>query len=354
MHSSLSSAAGGVFKKLALGAALAVGLMGAAQARDTISVVGSSTVFPFTAAVAENFGRTGNFKTPRVESTGTGGGFRAFCAGVGPQHPDIANASRRITAAERETCRTNGVTDIVEIRIGSDGIVLANSARSAFKQLSPREIFLALARDIPDPSGAARTIPNPHQTWRSVAADLPADRIEVLGPPSTSGTRDAFNELAMQAGCRTFPWLNELRNTNRAQFDTICNTMRTDGRFIDAGENDNVIVQRLQANPTAVGIFGYSFLDHNRERLRGAIINGAEPTFENIAAGRYPLVRSMFIYVKRAHVGTIPGLREFIAEYTSERAWGERGYLIERGLIPMPRAERDRVAAAARELQVMR
>ena len=325
---------------LAIAAVTTVALMGAggAQARDQIRIVGSSTVFPFSTAVAEAFGKTTSFKTPIVESTGSGGGLKLFCAGIGDKHPDITNASRRIKASEVERCNKNGVTDIVEVKIGYDGIVMANSKKSSVFKMSLTDVFLALAKNIPGEDGA--TVPNPHKTWKDVNPSLPATKIEVLGPPPTSGTRDAFVEIAMEGGCKTFKWIKALKKTDKAAYKALCHTIREDGAFIEAGENDNLIVQKLNANPDAIGIFGYSYLDQNADSIQGSIINGQAPTFENIVAGTYPVSRPLFFYVKNAQVGAVPGIREYMAEFTSERAWGPDGYLADKGLIPMSDDER--------------
>jgi phosphate transport system substrate-binding protein len=326
----------------------------AQQQRDVISIVGSSTVYPFSAVVAERMGRAGGFKTPKVESTGTGGGFKLFCQGVGVQHPDIANASRAIKSSELDACRSNGVQEVVEVKIGYDGIVLANSRKGTPLQLTRRDIFLALAKEIPDPKGEEGFVMNPYRTWKEVNPSLPGIRIEVLGPPPTSGTRDAFLELAMEPGAQEIGILKKLAKDDAKKFRAIAHTLREDGAYVDAGENDNLIVQKLTANVDAVGIFGFSFLDQNTDKVQGAYIEAAEPTFDNIADGAYPLSRPLYIYVKKAHAGVIPGIREFVAEFTSERAWGTEGYLSEKGLIPLPDAERKEAARNAREMKPMK
>jgi phosphate transport system substrate-binding protein len=313
--------------------------------RDYISIVGSSTVYPFSIVVAERFGRATQFKTPKVESTGTGGGFRFFCAGVGVEHPDITNASRRITRSEVEQCARNGVTDIVEVKIGYDGIVIANAKSSAHLDLTLPQIYLGLAKNVPDPSGAEKLVPNPYRQWSDIDAALPGARIEVLGPPPTSGTRDAFVELAMTPGCHSFEWLEALDDA------AACEAMREDGAYIEAGENDNLIVQKLDANPTQLGIFGYSFLEQNADKVQGTNINGVEPTFDEIAAGRYVISRPLYFYVKAAHVNTIQGIREFLEEFTSDGAWGDFGYLSDRGLIPLSEDERAEVARQIANLE---
>jgi phosphate transport system substrate-binding protein len=255
----------------------------AQSARDSITIVGSSTVYPFTTTVAEQFGRGGKFKTPKVESTGTGGGIKLFCNGVGPQFPDVANASRRMRPAELQTCQKNGVKEVVEIKVGYDGIVLAENKTGASLNVTRRDIYLALAKNVPDPANPMSLIPNPYTTWKDVNAKLPATKIEVLGPPPTSGTRDSFVELYLEAGCRTYAWLDALRTQDEPRFKRACDTVREDGSYVEAGENDNLIVQKLQANPAAFGIFGYSFLEQNADTLKAAKVEGVAPTYEAIA-----------------------------------------------------------------------
>jgi phosphate transport system substrate-binding protein len=337
-------------------AAAAAGLLvfsAHAQARDYISIVGSSTVYPFATVVAENFGKTTSFKTPKIESTGSGGGLKLFCAGVGVEHPDITNASRRIKASEIDSCAKNGVTEIVEAKIGYDGIALANSREDVQFELSTRDIFLALAKMVPDPAGGEGLVPNPYNNWKEVNPDLPDQRIEVLGPPPTSGTRDAFAELAMEGGCKTFDFIKAMKDEDKNRYKAVCHGVREDGKYIEAGENDNLIVQKLQANPTALGIFGFSFLDQNTDVIQGSSVNGVVPTFESIADGSYPVSRSLYYYVKKAHVGSIPGLEEYNREFMSEKAIGDEGYLTDKGLIPMPKAERSAFQAAVTGLKTM-
>jgi phosphate transport system substrate-binding protein len=326
----------------------------AQAARDSIDIVGSSTVYPFTTTVAEQFGRAGRFKTPKVESTGTGGGLKLFCNGVGPQFPDIANASRRIKASELQTCAQNGVKEVVEIKVGYDGIVMAENKSGPALNLTRKDVYLALAKQVPDPANPTTLIANPFKTWKDVNRALPAEKIEVLGPPPTSGTRDSFAELYLEAGCRSFAWLNALRDQDEARFKRACTTLREDGAYIEAGENDNLIVQKLAANPSAVGIFGYSFLEENLDKLKGAAVDGVSPTFETVASGKYPASRPLFIYVKKAHIGVIPGINEFIAEYTSAKALGEDGYLAEKGLIPPAKGEIEKIRADAKALKPLK
>jgi len=324
-----------------------------AQQRDSISIVGSSTVYPFATVVAEKFGKAGSFKTPKIESTGTGGGFKLFCGGVGVQHPDMSNASRAIKATEFEACQKNGVTDIVEVKIGYDGIVVANSKKASSLKLTTKDIFLALAKEVPDPKGGEGLVANPYKTWKEVNASLPDVKIEVLGPPPTSGTRDAFLELGMEPGAIKFEGLKKLSKDDPKKFQKVFGSIREDGAYVEAGENDNLIVQKLGANPNALGIFGFSFLDQNTDKIQGSYVDGNPPTFENIASGKYPMSRPLFFYVKKAHVGVIPGIKEYLAEFTSEKAWGKDGYLSEKGLIPLPDAERKQVADSVKALKAL-
>jgi len=353
------STAPGRVATIATVAGIGIGLLVAGTAlaqsgRNYIYIVGSSTVYPFTTVAAERFGKTTKFRTPKVESTGSGGGFKLFCAGVGVDHPDFTNASRRVKASELEMCAENGVTDVIEVKLGYDGIVMANSVTAEQYRLSRRDIFLALAKEVPDPDGGEKLVANPYTVWNEVDPALPDTEIEVLGPPPTSGTRDAFVELAMEGGCQTFDWIAALEDEDETRYKTVCHSIREDGIYVEAGENDNLIVQKLEANPDALGIFGFSFLDQNIEKVHGSLIDGVEPTFENIAAGDYPISRPLYSYAKAAHVGVIPGMREFLREVTSQRAWGDEGYLAERGLIPMPEPERARVLAAVESLTPIR
>ena len=309
-----------------------------AIARDQINIVGSSTVFPFSTTVAERFGKSTAFKTPVVESTGSGGGMKLFCTGVGESTPDITNASRRIKSSEAEKCAANGITPI-EAKIGFDGIVLANSRDSGRMEVTRQQIFLALAKDVPNSAG--ELIPNPYSMWSEIDSSLPAVKIEVLGPPPTSGTRDAFAELALEGGCKTFDFIKDMKKTDKSAYKEVCHTIREDGAYIEAGENDNLIVQKLQTNPSAFGVFGYSFLEQNSDTMQGSIVGGVEPEFEEIASGNYPIARSLFFYVKKEHIGVIPGITEYMKEFTREDTWGEDGYLVDKGLIPLDEDARE-------------
>ena len=320
-----------------------------ANARDQISIVGSSTVYPFATVVAERFGKTTKFKTPVIESTGSGGGLKLFCAGIGEGHPDITNASRAIKKSEVERCAKNGITNITEVKIGYDGIVMANSKKAELGNFTKKQIFMALAKDLPDGKGGF--IANTAQNWSDVDSSLPNRKIEVMGPPPTSGTRDAFVELAMEGGCKKFKEIAALKKSDKKKYKAVCHSIREDGAFIEAGENDVLIVRKLEANPYAFGIFGFSFLDQNADKVQGSMVDGKSPTFENIASGDYGVSRPLFFYVKNDHVKTIPGIREYLAEFANEKTWGEEGYLTDKGLIPMPAAERKKYMSDVKNLK---
>lgn len=325
---------------------------GAGSASDAaLKIVGSSTVAPFATTVAEQFGASSSFPTPIVETTGTGGGFKAFCQAVGADQPSFSNASRPIKASERELCAKAGITELVEVKIGFDGIVIANARSGAEFNLSKREIYTALADELPDGQGGF--IENPNKLWSDVNPDLPAVKIQVFGPPPTSGTRDAFVEIAMEKGALEYPELKSLKDEDKSSFKSRAHTLRTDGAWIDAGENDTQIIQTLVKNPNALGVFGFSFLDQNADRVKGALIGGTPPTFENIANGSYGVSRSMFFYVKKQNRPLVQGLEAYIDEFTSEGAWGPDGYLAEKGLIPLPDSERAAERAHALALETM-
>ena len=321
-----------------------------AQARDYVSIVGSSTVYPFATVVAEQFGRSTRFRTPKIEATGSGGGLKLFCSGVGVNHPDITNSSRRIKQSEVDRCNGNGVGDIIEVKVGYDGIVLANSKKVDVMEVSRRDIFLALAREVPNPAGGEDLVPNPYRTWKDVNDALPERKIVVLGPPPTSGTRDAFAELALEGGCKTFGFIKAMKKTDKTAYKSVCHSIREDGAYVEAGENDNLIVQKLESDPDAFGVFGFSFLDQNLDKLQGSLVDGVSPEFEAIADGDYPVSRPLYFYVKKAHMGQIPGIEGYLAEFTSDKAWGEEGYLTDKGLIPMPEEERMKFAADVKNL----
>ena len=318
--------------------------------RDQINIVGSSTVYPFSTVVAENFGNKTGIKVPKIESTGSGGGMKLFCKGLGTGHPDITNASRRIKKNEFNQCKENGI-DVVEIKVGYDGIVIANSKKAKLLNLTKRQIFLALAKQVPEGNKeGGNLVDNPNKKWSDIDPNLPNKKIEVLGPPPTSGTRDAFNELAIEGGCKTFPKLKAIKKQDKKKYKAICRAVREDGAFIEAGENDNLIVQKLVENENAFGVFGFSFLIENEDKIQGSTVDGKAPTMETIADKSYGVSRPLYFYVKLAHVDVIPGIREFLAEYTSEDSWGPGGYLEERGMIPMPENEREFFKKNAEEI----
>jgi phosphate transport system substrate-binding protein len=318
---------------------------GTASARDQIKVVGSSTVFPYTQAVSEEYAnRTGN-PAPVVESTGTGGGFKVFCGGVGPDHPDITGASRAIKDSEVKLCADNGVSDLTEAMIGYDGLSIAVSrANDTQWDLTEQQIFKALAAELPDGNGGF--VPNPNRSWSDIDPSLPDTSITVFGPPPTSGTRDAFVELVMHDGCTDLPGMADLKSSDADKWNEVCSRMRQDGPFVEAGENDNLIVQRLESDPDSLGIFGYSFLYENNDKLKAVKVNGVEPEFETIADGSYPVARPIFFYVKNAHRDVIAGLKEFLEEYVSDEALASDGYLAERGLTPLSDERREEVQQA--------
>jgi len=329
-------------KKIVLAGAISIGLITNAQAagRDTISIVGSSTVYPFATVVAEKFGKKTSFNTPKIESTGSGGGMKLFCTGVGLSTPDITNASRAMKKSEYDKCQKNGVTSITEVQIGFDGIAVANSKKTVQFNLTRKDLFLALADQVPNPDGSQTLVHNPYKTWKDVNPALPDTRIEVLGPPPTSGTRDAFAELAMEGGCKKIDWIKAMKKKDKQAYKSVCHTIREDGAYIEAGENDNLIVQKLEKNPNALGIFGFSFLEQNDDKVQGSLIEGTGPEFETIADGSYPISRPLFFYVKNQHIKSIPGMKEFLKEFTSEGAMGDEGYLLDKGLIPLSESER--------------
>jgi len=311
----------------------------AGGARDSIRAVGSSTVYPFAKAVAEQFVRSNpDFKSPLIESTGTGGGMKLFCAGVGADTPDIADASRRMKASEFEECTKNGVTEIVEIQVGLDGIAFASAKGGITMNLTPAAIYKALAAK---PFGKDQTA----KTWKDVDPSLPAEPILVYGPPSTSGTRDALKELILEAGCKTDPAMAALKDSNEDEFKKLCTEVRADGAYVDQGEQDNLIVQKIENNPKAVGVFGYSYLEENADKLQGLHVNGVEPTYANISSFEYPGARPLYIYVKKAHLDAIPGLKEFLAQWTT--MWGKDGPLAKIGLVASPDDVIARSATAA-------
>ncbi|SFG15271.1 phosphate ABC transporter substrate-binding protein, PhoT family [Novosphingobium sp. CF614] len=295
-------------------------------ARDHVTAVGSSTVYPFATAVAEAYAKTGQ-KSPVIESTGTGAGMKLFCAGVGAAHPDIEDASRRMKKSEYEECQKNGVTEIVEVQVGIDGIAFAEAKNGPGMKLTPADVYKALAAN---PFGK----PNTAKTWKDVNPSLPDEPILVYGPPSTSGTRDALKELILEAGCKTDEATKALKDSDKDKYEAICHDIREDGPYVDAGENDNLIVQKISQNPKALGIFGYSFLEENPDSLVGVPMSGIVPTYETISNFSYPGARPLYIYVKKQHLAPIKGLEGYVKEWV--KSWGSDGVLKAKGMVIAP------------------
>lgn len=325
---------------LATTVAMCASFTGSAQARDQIRVAGSSTVYPFTTTAAEQFGQGGKFKTPIVESTGTGGGFKLFCEGVGIDTPDINDASRPITDSEKELCKKNGVTDIAEIVIGYDGIVIANKKGGAALDLSKKQIFQAIARELPGKDG--KLAANPNKLWSDIDPKLPKSPILVYGPPPTSGTRDAFAELVMEKGCSAFPEFAKLYADEKER-KKVCQGIREDGAYVESGEDDNVIIQKLVSNGDALGIFGYSYYDNSRAKIQAVKVEGVMPESATVESGKYSVSRSLFVYVKKQHIGQVPGIVEFVKELTSDASLGADGYNTAKGLLPLSKADQEKM-----------
>ena len=325
--------------KICLSIFITISLVTPSHAREQIKIVGSSTVYPFAQAVTTVFSETSGFPLPDIISTGSGGGLQLFCQG-GDASPDITNASRRIKRSEYDLCQSNGVKEIIEVKIGYDGIVIANSTKVRRLQLSIKDLYLTLARNVPAPNGEERLVMNPYINWNQINSNLPDQKIEILGPPPTSGTRDAFAELALEKGCQQFHWIKAIKKRDKHKFQQICQTVRNDGYFVEAGERDDLIVKNLEVSPQAAGIFGYNFLARDKENLQGSIIEGVAPTVQTIASGDYPLSRALYFYVKKERLGKVPGLEQYLQQFTSETAWGPDGYLVDLGLVTMPEKER--------------
>ena len=313
-----------------------------AQARDQIKIVGSSTVYPYATVVAEQFGKKGSFKTPVIESTGTGGGMKLFCAGIGINHPDITNASRAIKTKEKALCEKNGVKDIIEVVVGNDGITFSHSVKAPDADFTKEQLWRALAAKV-DVDG--KLVENPYKKWSDIDASLPDKKIEILIAPPTSGTRDAWNSLVMNKGCS-----KAAKSLFGDKAKKECVKMREDGYAVEAGENDTLIVQKLSANPDAYGFFGYSYLLANKDKIKAAAVNGVKPSLEGIQDYSYPIARPLFFYVKKAHVGVVPGLKEFLVEFTSSKAMGSRGYLTDIGLVPLASDKYKITRTAAKDL----
>jgi phosphate transport system substrate-binding protein len=327
--------------KKVLGTVAALAVMTVASqahaARDYVWGAGSSTVFPFATRVAENYAKKTGSKAPKIESLGTGGGIKLFCSGTGEGFPDIANASRPMKKSEFDACAAKGVKDIIVLKVGFDGIVIANDKDAPVYNFKTDALYLGLSAQV---LRYGKFVPNPYSTWDDVGTGLPGNKILVYGPPPTSGTRDAFVELAIEAGARKFPILEELRSNNEKGFKALVDPLRKDG-WIDAGENDNAIVQTLIRTPGSLGVFGFSYLEENADKIQGSSVNGVFPTPATIASGAYPLSRTLYIYVKKSNLGVTPGLKEYVQEFLSDAASGRGGYLQSRGLIPLPAGQHD-------------
>jgi phosphate transport system substrate-binding protein len=342
-------------KMLVLAAAIAASATGAiqAQGRDTINIVGSSTVYPFSTVVAERFGKTAGMKTPKVESTGTGSGMKLFCAGMALDTPDFTNASRRMKKSEQEKCAENGVKEIVEMPIGFDGLTVAHAKGNTPMNLTREQIYLALAKQIPAKNGEEKLVDNPNKTWKDIDKSLPDVKIEVIGPPPSSGTRDSFVELVIEHSCKEYAWLGNLEKIDKDDYGKKCKSIREDGAFVEAGENDNLIVQKLSTNRNAFGVFGYSFLEENLDKVQAVSIEGVKPDADTVSSGDYKISRAMFVYMKKGHVGTVPGIHEFAKEFMSDKSMGADGYLVEKGLIPLDKANADKARADVAAMAVM-
>jgi phosphate transport system substrate-binding protein len=340
--------------KTLLGTAAALALLRGASsahaARDYVWAAGSSTVFPFSTRTAENFAKKTGKKSPKIESLGTGGGIKMFCGGMGEKFPDIANASRPMKKSEFEACKAKGVNNIVELKIGFDGIVVAMDKKAPDYNFKLEHLYLGLGQNV---LRGGQFVANPYKTWKEIGAGLPANRILVYGPPPTSGTRDAWVELAIEAGAKKFPTVKALADKDDKAFKAKVDPMRTDGGWVDSGENDNAIVGTIEKTPGALGVFGYRFREENGNRIKGAAVNGVKPSAQTIANGSYPLARSLYIYVKKDQIGVTPGLKEFVSEFVSDAASGRGGYLQGRGLIPLPPAQHEAMKAAATKLTAM-
>ena len=312
-------------------AILTIANLNSATAREQIRIVGSSTVFPFTSKAAEEFSQNSDFSAPIVESIGTGSGLKMFCSGVDLSTPDIANASRRIKQSERDLCKSNGVNKITEVKIGYDGIVIASDKNGLSIDLTEEIMFKALAKNVVKDG---KLVENFYKNWSDINAKLPNKKILVYGPPPTSGTRDAFVELVMEKACKKLPEF-KAKFKDKERIKEECHKIRSDGAYVEAGENDNIIIKKVTADKKAIGIFGYGFLEENKNKVKPLKYNGYMPEFKNILNGKYGISRSMYLYIKDAHVSKIPGVKEFLTEYFSENAMGEYGYLLEKGLIPL-------------------
>jgi phosphate transport system substrate-binding protein len=306
-----------------------------AQTRDTIQIAGSSTVLPFSSIVAEEFGQAmRNFKTPVVGSGGTGGGFRQFCQGVGTSTIDIANASRAITKAEQDSCTANGVKQVIEVKFGFDGIVFASRADKAEFKLEPKHVFNAMAAKV---ERGGQLVDNPYTKWSEIDPSLPNQEITLVIPASNHGTREVFEERVVTPGCKASPVIAALAADPQK---AACLGMRKDGRVIEVAGDYTETLARLNAQADAVGVFGLSFYDQNRDKLRVATVNGIVPTLQTVSEGKYPVSRPLYFYVKGEHIGTVPGLQQFAEYFLSDGMAGATGRLVDAGLIPMDNAAR--------------
>lgn len=315
--------------------------------REHITIVGSSTAFPIVSTVAERFQRNTQKPSPVVISTGTGGGFKLFCSDKGLETPDITMASRKIKQSELELCRKNGINQVVELKIGYDGIAFASSSQSEKFKFRMKDLYLALAHEVADPEGRPKVVPNPYQRWKQINPELPDVPIRVLGPPPTSGTRDILVERLIDPICRQYDFLNALRDKDIEEYKRQCHTVREDGAYVNAGENDARVVRKLKADPTAIGILGYNFLDQNSGILQAATIEGVAAEFEIIESGNYPLSRPLYLYINKARSGLIDSLDDFLDELTSDSSWSDEGYLVDKGLIPLNLDEKEMWARKA-------
>jgi phosphate transport system substrate-binding protein len=347
----LSGIRSGVLSLVVLAVLLTASVLAGAK-RDYLIIVGSTTVYPFSSLVIERFVETG-FKRPQVQPTGSGGGFMLFCTGTGVLDPDITYASRRMRQAEFDRCRENGVEEIVEVKLGYDGIVFLVAGQGALPEVTLRDIYLGLASKVPDPSGKEAFVPNPYSTWRQVNAALPDRPIRVYGPSAGSGTRHVFERLAMEGGCRSLDWVRALKREDALDYKQTCRTLRDDGAYREIDEDDADALRQIEEEQGSVAILGFAVFEQHRDRMRVVAVEGALPDFDTIASGDYPVSRSLYLYAKVAHVDVVPGMREFLAEFTSEQAWGDGGYLARQGLVPMTPEERSYFEREARMLQHM-
>jgi len=321
--------------------------------RDYMMIVGSTTVFPFTTKVVDHLVQSGEIRKAMVQATGSGGGLMLFCAGAGEEDVDITCSSRRMREREFDACSANGVGEIVQIWLGFDGIALTSSQKAPSMDLSFRDLYLAIARDVPDPEGGEKLVKNPYTSWKEVNPNLPDRPIRVLGPSSGSGTRTIFNRVVMEGGCDSFDWILEMRGEDPVEHRRICRSRREDDAYLLAGEEDKATVGKLVSDPDAVAILSFAVIDRYHDTVRGLAVEGVKPTYETIADATYPISRPLYLYVKKAHVGHVPGIRTFLAELTGADASGDDGYLADLGLVPLSPDARRMSAEVARDLSPM-